>query len=148
MGKVIGIATREKTRAIMDTCHAAQFTFDKGVADDSRGKKKNNRQVTVLTQEGWFEACSDLGTSHEWTIRRANLFVQGLDLTESMGSYLKSGDLILEITGELVPCERMDEQVDGLTNALKPNWRGGVTCKVIAEGAIEEESIITLTNTL
>ncbi len=138
MGKVIGIATRPKTKAPMEKYSSAKVTFDKGVAEDSRGKFRNHRQVTVLTKEGWNEACSELNVDLDWTTRRANFFVEGIDLKASEGKNLKIGTVELAITGELVPCNRMDEQHYGLTQALVPNWRGGVTCRLIAEGEVQQ----------
>ena len=32
--------------------------------------------------------------------------------------------MILKVTRETDPCPRMDEQFQGLTNALLSNWRG------------------------
>jgi MOSC domain-containing protein YiiM len=46
------------------------------------------------------------------------------------------GDAVLEVTGETDPCERMEEAQAGLFQALAPEWRGGVTCRVIANGTI------------
>lgn len=136
MGKILGIATRTKTKAPMDACSSAQVLFDKGVGNDSRGLKKGNRQVTVLGLEGWAKACAELNQEINWTTRRANLLVSGIEFENTTGTLLKIGTCLLEITGELVPCNRMDEQVAGLTNALAPNWRGGVTCKMVEEGEI------------
>ena len=55
---------------------------------------------------------------------------------ETKGNRLKIGDVLLEITGETDPCFRMDEQQEGLQEALRPHWRGGVTCRVLSEGQI------------
>lgn len=136
MGKVLSIATRTKTKAPMDTCSSAQVLFDKGVGNDSRGLKKGNRQVTVLGLEGWEKACTELSQEINWTTRRANFLVSGIEFENTTGTLLRIGTCLLEITGELVPCNRMDEQVEGLTNALVPNWRGGVTCKMVEEGEV------------
>ena len=59
-----------------------------------------------------------------------------LDLMESTGNLIRIGDTVLEITGETLPCPRMDEQKQGLTQALEPFWRAGVTCNVEEGGAI------------
>lgn len=135
-GKILGIATREKTRAIMDEHTSAPITFENGVGQDSRGKKRNKRQVTILTNENWHSTCKELGSEIPWTTRRANILIEGIELKDKTGCQLKIGTAIVEITGELEPCNRMDEQFEGLTKILSSDWRGGVTCKLIQEGEI------------
>jgi MOSC domain-containing protein YiiM len=147
MGEVIGIATRPKKRAPMDVYYAANVTFAKGVGDDSRGKFRNHRQVTVMSKESWDEVCSELDRRLHWATRRANILISGVDLENTVGNYLRIGkDVLLKVTGELEPCNRMDEQHQGLTEALKPNWRGGVCCELISEGEIKERDLVTLIN--
>jgi len=137
MGKLIGIATRVKTRAKMDTHSFSEITFEKGVGNDSRGLIKGNRQVTVLSEEDWKIALNEINSEANWTTRRANLLVKGVSLHNTKGKILTIGEVKLEIMGELNPCGRMDEQVKGLTNALLPNWRGGVKCKILTEGEVK-----------
>jgi MOSC domain-containing protein YiiM len=70
-------------------------------------------------------------------VRRANLLVDGITFGPDMvGQQIKIGQLILLITRETDPCPRMDAQYQGLTQALIPDWRGGVCCRVIADGRI------------
>lgn len=144
MGTLLDIATREKRRAPMDTHRSASISFENGVGNDSRGKHKGKRQVTVLTQEAWNHACELMSKEMPWTTRRANLFIQGIDLFNSKGKSIKIGNCILEITGELEPCNRMDEQYAGLTAILTPEWRGGVTCKIIQEGVVSQGDEVAL----
>lgn len=145
MGEVIGIATRKKSRASMDTHDFSEITFDKGVGGDFRGSKKGgHRQVTIMSKEDWEYSCSLIGIDAEWTTRRANLLINGIKLENTTGKHLTIGDVKLEITGELTPCNRMDEQFQGLTKALDLNWRGGVTCKVISEGKFKINDVITI----
>lgn len=144
MGKVIGIATREKKKAPMMVYTSAKVTFDKGIGDDSRGLLKGNRQVTIMTEESWNAACAEIDRKIHWTTRRANILIDGIDLENTKGDLLKIGNFMLEITGELEPCKRMDEQLLGLTKALTPNWRGGVTCKILSEGYVNEGDQVTL----
>jgi MOSC domain-containing protein YiiM len=135
MGKVLGIARRASKHAPMETLDAVEITTASGVAGDTRGKP-GRRQVTVLTVEGWRAACAELGVNLPWTYRRANLLVEGIAPADRAGQRIVIGDLVLEITGELDPCGRMDAQHAGLTAALVPDWRGGVTCRVLAGGAV------------
>ena len=144
MGEIIGIATREKSRAPMVVYASAKVSFDKGIGDDSRGLIKGDRQVTVMTVESWDKVCEELDKKLHWTTRRANLIIEGVDLENTTGMQLKVGNFFLEITGELYPCSRMDEQINGLTAALTPNWRGGVTCKILSEGIVYEGDKVAL----
>ena len=134
-GKLLGIAIRRRSRAPMETLAHAEITRDAGIIGDSRGKP-GQRQVTVLTEESWLAACNDVGTDLPWTIRRANLFVRGLQLVENVGATIRLGDVLLEVTGETDPCNRMDEQCPNLQKALTPDWRGGVCCRVVSDGIV------------
>jgi MOSC domain-containing protein YiiM len=62
-----------------------------------------------------------------------------------VGKVIQIGDdLQLIITGETDPCKKMEQAYSGLEQALTPNWRGGVTCKVIASGLIQQDDIVTI----
>lgn len=134
--QLLDIAFRAKTRAPMQTKSSSMVTRVAGVENDSRGKP-NKRQITVLSNEQWQLACDEIEADLPWTIRRANLLVSGVSFDQTyVGKQIKIGELLLLITRETDPCPRMDEQHQGLTKALMPDWRGGVCCKVIADGRI------------
>lgn len=144
MGKLLNIATRTRKRSPMDTHSTISISFEKGVGADSRGMIKGNRQVTVLSIESWKEALATIDSDADWTTRRANLLIEGIDLEHSDNKILTIGNVQLEIKGILDPCGRMDEQVSGLTDALKPRWRGGVKCKILNEGDINCGDIVKI----
>ncbi len=101
--------------------------------------------MTVMSVEDWRVACAAAGTDLPWHARRANLLVDGLKLANTSGRKLRIGDrVVLEITGELDPCSRMDEIHDGLRGALAPDWRGGVTCSVLSGGPISAGDPVVL----
>ena len=135
MGRLTGIARRDRKRAPMQTLEHAEISIETGVALDSRGKP-GKRQVTVISAEAWRQACRELQKEIPWTTRRANLLVDGVELPGTIGAVLRIGAVRLLITGEVDPCSRMDEQCPGLTNALKPDWRGGVSCTVLQGGSV------------
>ncbi|MEQ8802285.1 MOSC domain-containing protein [Haliea sp.] len=136
MIELCGIAIRARSRAPMVACDRALVTPERGVEGDFRGKP-GRRQVTVLSSESWARACAELGEALPWMTRRANLLVSGLEFTPAhVGSSLRIGDLVLQITRETDPCERMDQARPGLRAALDPDWRGGVCCRVIVGGEI------------
>jgi MOSC domain-containing protein YiiM len=135
MGELAGIARREKKRAPMEELSCANIRIESGVAHDSRGRP-GQRQVTVLSAAAWRDACNVLGAEIPWTTRRANLLVEEIHLTNTVGAILHIGSVRLLVTGEVDPCSRMDEQYPGLTDALRPDWRGGVSCTVLTGGTI------------
>ncbi len=134
-GRIEGIGYKKEKRGRIFTVSEAFVGLQTGVATDVRGLP-GKRQVTVLSLEDFDEACQSLGVELPWTTRRSNLLVTGLRFAETKGNRLKIGDVLLEITGETDPCFRMDEQQEGLQEALRPHWRGGVTCRVLSEGQI------------
>lgn len=135
MGRIAGIARREKKRAPMELLDEAEVSTTTGVANDFRGKP-GIRQVTLLAASDWRAACDAVGTDAPWTTRRSNLFIEDMDLPKRPGCVIAIGDVRLRTTIEIDPCSRMDEQVPGMTAALKPDWRGGVGCEVLAGGTI------------
>ena len=146
MGKVIGIATCDKKGAPMVVNASANVSMEKGIGDDFRGAKADSRdrQVSIMTKESWDHVCQELGTKLHWTMRKANIMISGIDLENSTGSILKIGDFFLEITGKLPVGNGMEKQYIGLKKALSPNWRGGVSAKVVQEGIIQEGDEVLL----
>lgn len=140
-GRLIGIARRPKSRAPMEELASGEISLAAGLAGDFRGAKFPNRQITVLAREDWDAALADLSgiagpPDLPWTTRRANLWVENIRLPRAKGARLRIGTVVLEVTGQTNPCHRMEEAHRGLLSALHPNWRGGVTCRVIEPGAI------------
>ncbi len=127
----------------MQLLETAKITRQFGVENDFRGKP-SKRQVTVLDQRSWNQACEQLGANLAWQTRRANLLVDNIKLVNTAGQYIVIGEAVLEITQETDPCNRMDEAEFGLFNALKNNWRGGVCCRVIEDGEVKVGDAITL----
>ncbi len=136
MGQLLGIAVRSAPRVPMETKQRAQITQQSGVEGDYRGKY-GPRQITVLSQEAWDQACNGVQAKLPWTTRRANLLISGIELEQTTRQILQIGEVRLAITGETDPCQRMDMQHQGLRKTLTPAWRGGVTCFVMDEGTIQ-----------
>jgi MOSC domain-containing protein YiiM len=150
-GTLLGIAIKPIKGLRLIEYDTSCVGVEYGLFGDCRGSggKNRKRQITVLTREGWRDACYEATGMRYiflWTDRRANLYTSGLKFNEeSVGSFIMIGDeVVLEITGETTPCKRMDEAYMGLQKALKPEWRGGVTCRVIRGGKINKGDIIKL----
>lgn len=136
-GRLLGIARKAEKFAPMEEISRTTIGAAAGVDGDYRGAlQATDRRVTVMSIEAWRRVCEELGAELPWTMRRANLLVEGLDLEDSIGKRIEIGDVILEVAMETAPCKRMDEQHRGLTEALTPDWRGGASCRVVSGGAI------------
>ena len=134
--RLIGIALRNKRRGQMYQIDTAAIGLKFGVKGDYRGRA-GPRQVTILSQESWNDACGQLNIDLPWTIRRANLLVTGKRFSsEDVGRIISIGKVELRITRETNPCHRMEDARAGLREALDIDWRGGVCCRVEQEGII------------
>lgn len=142
-GELVAIAVRDASRAPMQRLDRAPISQERGVEGEFRGKP-GARQVTVLAEEGWGAACAELDVELDWTTRRANLLVRGIDLRDSVGARLRVGGATLEVTEETDPCRVMDLQHEGLRAALEPEWRGGVCCRVIEGGDVAVGDVVSL----
>ncbi|MDH3221198.1 MAG: MOSC domain-containing protein [Gammaproteobacteria bacterium] len=136
MSSIKAIAIRNRPRAAMQSIDSARISVAGGILGDFRGAQPG-RQVTILSESAWLQACADIETDLPWTVRRANLLVDDVEFDASyVGKKLRIGDVELVITEETDPCSRMDAQYQGLTAALVPDWRGGVCCNVVKPGDI------------
>ncbi len=144
--RLLDIAFRPKARAPMQTTKSSMVTRVAGVTGDARGKP-SKRQITLLSKEQWQQACAELATELPWTIRRANLLVEGVQFDSSfVGKQIQIGQLLLLVTGETDPCPKMDAQYQGLTHALTPDWRGGLCCQVLADGQIKVGDALSISD--
>jgi MOSC domain-containing protein YiiM len=140
-GRLIGIAVRAARRAPMQVQDSAILTAGAGVDGDHKGVKLPRRGVTILAREAWEAALAQLGAETgapelPWTARRANLLTEDVELPRAVGGIIAVGPAVLEVTYPTMPCSRMEEARAGLMQALYPDWRGGVTCKVIEGGRV------------
>lgn len=140
-GRLIGIARRPARRAPMVLVEAADVAAGFGIDGDHKGARFPKRGITILAREDWEVAIATLAdlagpVPLPWTARRANLLVEGVDLPQAPGAILAIGPLRLEVTAQTYPCRRMDEAHPGLLKALAPDWRGGVSCRVLEGGRI------------
>ena len=69
-------------------------------------------------------------------MRRANIMVSGIRLENTRDHVLTVGDVRIRLRGETRPCELMDEQCQGLREALDAGWGGGAHGSVIEGGEI------------
>jgi len=141
-GTLAGIARHAEPKGRMETLDHVAVTTAEGVHGDFRGarasmKPDRKRQVSLIESDGVRAAIAEAGAPVEWSDCRRNLLVDGLRIPRTPGTRVQIGDtLVVEITDECDPCERMDALHDGLRAALTPDWRAGFLARVIEDGEI------------
>ena len=101
MSTIKAIAIRNRPRIAMQSIDSAQISVDHGILGDFRGSQKD-RQITILSESDWQNACQQLDTELPWTTRRANLLVDGIEFDETcIGRKLRIGvvELVVEQPG-------------------------------------------------
>ena len=141
MGRIAGIARHDEPLGPMEVLDSAELVEGLGVAGDFRGTRKagsEGQNGVVLIEAGdWAAATNECGATTPWFERRANLLVDGFDLPQQPGARLRIGDSVLvEITQECAPCERMEALHPGLRAALTPDWRAGARARVVSGGLV------------
>ena len=141
-GRLEAIWIKRAHKGPMDAAAEAELVAGRGIRGNADQGRR--RQVTVIDQAAFSAALDDAGDTVAPSARRANLMISGIDLASTRGRVLRVGDCRLEVAGETRPCYRMDEALDGLQDALKKDWRGGVFCVVLDDGVIRVGDAVRL----
>lgn len=134
MGRLEAIWIKRARLGPMDPVDRVTLVAERGLAGNTN--QGGRRQVTIIARETWDRLMSELEASVDPSARRANLMVSGLDLEESREQVLRVGACRIRIRGETRPCERMDDALPGLREAMRPGWGGGAYGIVIEDGEI------------
>jgi len=133
-GRLEAIWIKRAHRGPMDPVAAGHLVSGRGlVGNADQGRR---RQVTIIAQERWNELMRELDGSISPSSRRANLLVSGIALARTRDRVLRVGRCRLRVAGETRPCERMDEALPGLRQAMRVDWGGGVFAEVLSDGEI------------
>jgi MOSC domain-containing protein YiiM len=133
-GTLQAIWIKRMRRGPMDPADTAQLVAERGIVGNANQGGK--RQVTIIEQEVWNGLMDRLRGSLPPSTRRANLMVSGIGLTNSRGRVLHIGACRVRIYGETKPCERMEEAMSGLRQAMYKEWAGGAYGEVVDDGLI------------
>ena len=118
----------------MDSVSSAMLDEGRGVRNSEN--YDGRRHVTIIATERWSALMDQLGASIDPSARRANVMVSGIDLENTRGRHLLVGGCTLLIGGETRPCERMEDALTGLQEAMRSRWGGGAWAEVVRGGSI------------
>jgi len=144
VGQIEWISMRPARRADVVAVEDAEISVDSGLVGDRYSKKDGNRMVTLIQAEHMSVLSQILGKDVEAKTVRRNIVISGINLKALQDAQFKLGDeVILEGTGNCVPCSRMEEELGpGGYNAMRGH--GGITAKVIHGGKIKIGDTIKL----
>ena len=135
-GTVTYISYRTERRGEVIAADSVQIEEGKGIANDHYGKL-GNRMVTIMQEEHLATVAALCGKSNiDPKDTRRNILVKGFNLKALVGKQFSLGsEVILQGTGDCVPCDRMEENI-GPGGYQAMVGHGGITCKVIRGGHI------------
>ena len=115
MGEVVTIWLKRFKRGPMDRVLFAEAVAGRGLRGNANQGGK--RQITIIEESRWQEACGEVGVAVDPSARRANVMVRGVDLENSRGRLLRIGPCVVRIYNETRPCEQMEDAQPGLRAA-------------------------------
>lgn len=129
-------------RGPMDAVEQATLVANRGILGNAN--QNGRRQVTIIDEEMWTRLMHVLAGQLDPARRRANLMIRGLPLENTRDRLLRIGACLIDIRGETRPCERMDEALPGLREAMKPHWGGGVFGTIVEGGVVRVGDPVSL----
>lgn len=141
-GRVEALWVKRAHRGPMDPVDSV--ILEEGLGIRGNADQGGWRQVTVIEAEALEALTERLGADVPPILRRANVMVRGVRLADCRGKRLHLGRCQIEMRGETMPCERMDQAVPGLREAMKEDWAGGAFGRVVVDGEVRVGDVVRL----
>ncbi len=148
MASLQGISYKTVKGGPMIEASSALVTATTDVAQDIHGVP-SKRQVIVLSSEQWQRTCDTLEADLHWTIRRANLLVEGIEFTRNnIGKVLHVGELQLLITDVNGSCSKTDNSCVDVETKAKTELSSTIACQVLIDANINISDQVSLSKNI
>jgi MOSC domain-containing protein YiiM len=135
-GQITHIFIKPGKGAEMKSVQNVRAVKDMGLENDQAYGKKN-RQILLIEKETLMAFGLQPGQIRE------NVVVEDLVISNMpSGTKLKSGEVLLEITGDCAPCDYLNSVKPGLMDAIR--GRRGMFATVLAGGTLQVASNISI----
>lgn len=138
VGELQWIGVSSAPRSEIQSLQEVLVEVGTGLTGDhhSTGKPGGKRQVTLIQMEHLPVIASLVQQESVSPVQlRRNLVISGINLTSLKKQRFQIGEVILECTGECVPCGLMEENLGpGGFQAMRGH--GGITARVIQGGTL------------
>jgi len=137
---VVGLRICSRYREPMISVRSVRAVENLGLEGDRHAKVDSKRQVLFIESETLEKLGLEEGQVKE------NVTTRGIALMSlPVGTRLRVGEAVFEITGECHPCSRMDELRPGLRETL--GGQRGMLARVMQSGTIDVgDAILVETN--
>ena len=143
-GTIEAITMRPARKAPIEHADQVEIALEAGIIGDYYSKQGGNRMITLLQQEHLSVVSGILNKEVTHEMVRRNILISGVNLKALQDARFRLGaDVILEGTGNCVPCSQMETSLGpGGYNAMRGH--GGITAKVIQGGTIRKGDKVVL----
>lgn len=142
MHRVLRLWVRPKTDAPLAVQESLEAVEGQGIRGDHAFGRM--RHVTLLCEDDWNAAASELGLAVDPAGRRANVLLSGGGAAELIGKTVRIGGALVEVRGEVAPCPVMEKAAPGMQKALEPGVRAGVWGRIREGGVIRPGDGVTV----
>jgi MOSC domain-containing protein YiiM len=143
MAEVVSIHRVAERNGPAEWLQEAPVRTGYGIEGDWRSNARTSRQLTLIEQEALDQAARLLDRPLPFGVSRRQVVVRGLPLNPTVGSRLRLGQLVLEVTEVCDPCDNMERTIGRGGKSALTN-RGGICARVLAGGTLRVGDAVTV----
>lgn len=143
-GHVAWIGIRPGVRQPLVSLEKVEAVAGRGLQGDHYDRPDGKRQLTLIQGEHLDAAASILSQpAVDPGLTRRNIVVRGINLQALKERRFSIGEVVIEATGDCLPCSRMEENL-GAGGYHAMCGHGGITARIVSGGQISLGDAIKL----